>query len=181
MGAGGQGYKPGLEPAVRCSALPTDLPRPRKRLTELLLRTAVEKPGVEEAARQALAPHSWGLRFFRSPQQVLPSPDGRQAAGIRLAVTRLEVSLELCKVSPVRKSPHPSLMLPTSSQQGFGEAAKAVPTGDTEDLACGLVLSSVGYKSRLIDPTVPFDPKLGVIPNVEGRVVDMPGERMAEG
>uniref|UniRef100_K9IKS2 NADPH:adrenodoxin oxidoreductase, mitochondrial n=1 Tax=Desmodus rotundus TaxID=9430 RepID=K9IKS2_DESRO len=124
------------------------VPRPRRRLTELMLQTATEKPGREEAAGQALASRAWGLRFFRSPQQVLPSPDGRQAAGIRLAVTRLE---------------------------GAGETARAVPTGDTEDLPCGLVLSSVGYKSRAIDPSVPFDPKLGVIPNVEGRVVDVPG------
>uniref|UniRef100_A0A4W2F5N0 NADPH:adrenodoxin oxidoreductase, mitochondrial n=1 Tax=Bos indicus x Bos taurus TaxID=30522 RepID=A0A4W2F5N0_BOBOX len=122
--------------------------RPRKRLMELLLRTATEKPGVEEAARRASASRAWGLRFFRSPQQVLPSPDGRRAAGIRLAVTRLE---------------------------GIGEATRAVPTGDVEDLPCGLVLSSIGYKSRPIDPSVPFDPKLGVVPNMEGRVVDVPG------
>lgn len=56
-----------------------------------------------------------------------------------------------------------------------------MPTGDMEDLPCGLVLSSVGYKSRPIDPSVPFDPKLGVIPNMEGRVVDVPGERVWEG
>uniref|UniRef100_A0A2K5DQD6 NADPH:adrenodoxin oxidoreductase, mitochondrial n=1 Tax=Aotus nancymaae TaxID=37293 RepID=A0A2K5DQD6_AOTNA len=124
------------------------VPRPRKRLTELLLRTAVEKPGPEEAARRASASRAWGLRFFRSPQQVLPSPDGRGAAGVRLAVTRLE---------------------------GVGETTRAVPTGAMEDLPCGLVLSSVGYKSRPIDPSVPFDSKLGVIPNVEGRVTDVPG------
>uniref|UniRef100_A0A2K5P7Z2 NADPH:adrenodoxin oxidoreductase, mitochondrial n=2 Tax=Cercopithecinae TaxID=9528 RepID=A0A2K5P7Z2_CERAT len=124
------------------------VPRPRKRLTELLLRTATEKPGPEEAARRASASRAWGLRFFRSPQQVLPSPDGRRAAGVRLAVTRLE---------------------------GVGEATRAVPTGDMEDLPCGLVLSSVGYKSRPVDPSVPFDSKLGVIPNVEGRVMDVPG------
>lgn len=53
-----------------------------------------------------------------------------------------------------------------------------MPTGDTEDLPCGLVLSSVGYKSRPIDPSVPFDPKLGVIPNMEGRVLGVPGERV---
>ncbi|XP_010629047.1 NADPH:adrenodoxin oxidoreductase, mitochondrial isoform X2 [Fukomys damarensis] len=125
-----------------------EVPRPRKRLTELLHRTATEKLGAEEAARQASAPRAWGLRFFRSPQQVLPSPDGQRAAGIRLALTRLE---------------------------GVGEATRAVPTGETEDLLCGLVLSSVGYKSRPIDPSVPFDPKLGVIPNTEGRVVGVPG------
>ncbi|XP_032097663.1 NADPH:adrenodoxin oxidoreductase, mitochondrial isoform X12 [Sapajus apella] len=125
-----------------------EVPRPRKRLMELLLRTAMEKPGREEAAHWASASRAWGLRFFRSPQQVLPSPDGRGAAGVRLAVTRLE---------------------------GVGEATRAVPTGVMEDLPCGLVLSSIGYKSRPIDPSVPFDSKLGVIPNVEGRVTDVPG------
>ncbi|KAF6093753.1 ferredoxin reductase [Phyllostomus discolor] len=144
------GTRPILDPAdfLGLQDRIQEAPRPRRRLTELLLRTASEKPVREEAAGQALASRAWGLRFFRSPQQVLPSPDGRRVAGIRLAVTRLE---------------------------GTGEAACAVPTGDTEDLPCGLVLSSVGYKSRPIDPSVPFDPKLGVIPNVEGRVADVPG------
>ncbi|XP_008071530.1 NADPH:adrenodoxin oxidoreductase, mitochondrial isoform X2 [Carlito syrichta] len=144
------GTRPILDPAdfLGLQDRIKEVPRPRKRLTELLLRTATEQPGMEEAARQTSASRAWGLRFFRSPQQVLPSPEGRRAAGIRLAVTRLE---------------------------GVGEATQAVPTGDVEDLPCGLVLSSVGYKSRPIDPSVPFDPKLGVIPNTEGRVVDVPG------
>ncbi|XP_032473318.1 NADPH:adrenodoxin oxidoreductase, mitochondrial isoform X2 [Phocoena sinus] len=144
------GTRPILDPAdfLGLQDRIKEVPRPRKRLMELLLRAAMEKPGVAEAARRASASRAWGLRFFRSPQQVLPSPDGRRAAGIRLAVTRLE---------------------------GVGEAARAVPTGDVEDLPCGLVLSSIGYKSCPIDPSVPFDPKLGVIPNVEGRVVDVPG------
>uniref|UniRef100_A0A9L0IBR8 NADPH:adrenodoxin oxidoreductase, mitochondrial n=1 Tax=Equus asinus TaxID=9793 RepID=A0A9L0IBR8_EQUAS len=146
------GTRPILDPAdfLGLQDRIKEVPRPRKRLTELLLRTATEKPGAEEAARQASASRTWGLRFFRSPQQVLPSPDGRQVAGIRLAVTRLE---------------------------GVGDTTRAVPTGDVEDLPCGLVLSSVGYKSRPIDHSVPFDPKLGVIPNMEGRVVDVPGVR----
>uniref|UniRef100_A0A2K5VSV4 NADPH:adrenodoxin oxidoreductase, mitochondrial n=1 Tax=Macaca fascicularis TaxID=9541 RepID=A0A2K5VSV4_MACFA len=143
------GARPILDPAdfLGLQDKIKEVPRPRKRLTELLLRTATEKPGPEEAARWASASRAWGLRFFRSPQQVLPSPDGRRA-GVRLAVTRLE---------------------------GVGEATRAVPTGDMEDLPCGLVLSSVGYKSRPVDPSVPFDSKLGVIPNVEGRVMDVPG------
>lgn len=144
------GTRPILDPAdfLGLQDRIKEAPRPRKRLTELLLQTATEKAGLEEAACQALATRAWGLRFFRSPQQVLPTPDGRRAAGIRLAVTRLE---------------------------GVGEATRAVPTGDVEDLPCGLVLSSVGYKSRPIDPSVPFNPKLGVIPNREGRVMDAPG------
>lgn len=51
-----------------------DVPRPRRRLTELLLRTATEKPGVEEAARQALASRAWGLRFFPKPPAGAPYP-----------------------------------------------------------------------------------------------------------
>ncbi|XP_063513033.1 NADPH:adrenodoxin oxidoreductase, mitochondrial isoform X6 [Pongo pygmaeus] len=144
------GARPILDPAdfLGLQDKIKEVPRPRKRLTELLFRTATEKPGPEEAVRQASASRAWGLRFFRSPQQVLPSPDGRRAAGVRLAVTRLE---------------------------GVDEATRAVPTGDIEDLPCGLVLSSIGYKSRPVDPSVPFDSKLGVIPNVEGRVMDVPG------
>lgn len=142
------GTRPILDPAdfLGVQDRIKDAPRPRKRLTELLLKTVTAKATPGPATSQAS--RTWGLRFFRSPQQVLPSPDGHRAAGIRLAVTRLE---------------------------GEGETARAVATEDTEDLPCGLVLSSVGYKSLPIDPSVPFDPKHGVIPNVEGRVTDVPG------
>ena len=35
-----------------------------------------------------------------------------------------------------------------------------------------MVLRSIGYRSLLIDPAVPFDNQLGIIPNRQGRVVD---------
>ncbi|XP_056405715.1 NADPH:adrenodoxin oxidoreductase, mitochondrial [Hyla sarda] len=125
-----------------------DLPRPRKRLTELLVKSTLEAPGEKEAARWAQSDREWGLRFFRSPLAVLPSEDGRRAAGVRLSVTRLE---------------------------GSGEGAVAVPTGETEDISCGLILSSIGYRSVLISPGVPFLPKQGIIPNSMGRVQRVPG------
>ncbi|KAM9639948.1 NADPH:adrenodoxin oxidoreductase, mitochondrial isoform 3-T3 [Morphnus guianensis] len=137
----------GLENAIK------DAPRPRKRLTELLIKTALEKPGekmmeAQAAAAQAAAPREWGLKFQRSPQEVLPTADGRRARGIRMALTRLE---------------------------GLGDSAKAVPTGDVEELECGLVLSSIGYRSLPLDPAVPFDTQRGVIPNSSGRVEGVPG------
>uniref|UniRef100_A0A8C5TTS1 NADPH:adrenodoxin oxidoreductase, mitochondrial n=1 Tax=Malurus cyaneus samueli TaxID=2593467 RepID=A0A8C5TTS1_9PASS len=92
----------GLENAVK------DAPRPRKRLTELMMKTALEKPG-EKAV------------------------------------------------------------------EGLGDSAKAVPTGDVEELECGLVLSSIGYRSLPLDPAVPFDSQRGVIPNSSGRVEGVPG------
>ncbi|MDX6376205.1 MAG: ferredoxin/flavodoxin---NADP+ reductase [Gaiellaceae bacterium] len=50
---------------------------------------------------------------------------------------------------------------------------RAVPTGETEVLECGLVLRSVGYRGTPLEG-VPFDPQRAVIPNEGGRVA--PGE-----
>ncbi|KAK1163894.1 NADPH:adrenodoxin oxidoreductase, mitochondrial isoform X1 [Acipenser oxyrinchus oxyrinchus] len=126
----------GLREAVQ------DIPRPRKRLTELLMKAALEKAAGKEAERE------WSLRFLRSPTHILPSPDRSRAAGIRLAVTRLE---------------------------GSGEHARAVLTGEVEEVECGLIVSSIGYQSLPIDPTVPFDPRQAIIPNRMGRVQQAPG------
>uniref|UniRef100_A0AAR2JP89 NADPH:adrenodoxin oxidoreductase, mitochondrial n=1 Tax=Pygocentrus nattereri TaxID=42514 RepID=A0AAR2JP89_PYGNA len=117
-----------------------DLPRPRKRLTELMMKTVKTESGQHKANK------SWGFRFLRSPLEVLPGPDGKRVAGIRLAVNKLEV-----------------------------RDAKAVPTGQTEDLECGMVISSIGYKSLPIDPCVPFDPRSAIVPNNMGRVKDTAG------
>ncbi|XP_074475247.1 NADPH:adrenodoxin oxidoreductase, mitochondrial [Sebastes fasciatus] len=125
-----------------------DLPRPRKRLTELMLKTALEIPGEKERERRNEASHVWGLRFFRSPVEILADPDRNRAAGIRLAVNRLE---------------------------GSGEGARAVLTGEVEDVPCGLVVSSIGYKSLPIDPSVPFDSRKAIVPNNMGRVQQAAG------
>lgn len=118
-----------------------DLPRPRKRLTELMLKALKEQDSKKESRK-------WGFRFLRSPQEVLPSADGSHAAAIRLALNRLE---------------------------GSGEGARAVPTGEVEEVACGIVISSIGYKSLPIDPSVPFDPRNAIVPNSMGRVQDSTG------
>ena len=44
-------------------------------------------------------------------------------------------------------------------------------TDETETIACGLVLSSVGYRAVPL-PDVPFDERAYVLPNDRGRVVD---------
>jgi ferredoxin--NADP+ reductase len=51
---------------------------------------------------------------------------------------------------------------------------RAVPTAQTEDLSCGLVLRSIGYRGQPI-PDVPFDDKRNVIRNTAGRVTDPDG------
>jgi ferredoxin--NADP+ reductase len=56
-----------------------------------------------------------------------------------------------------------------------GGSQKARDTGEREELACELVLRSVGYTGVPI-PGVPFDQKRGTILNREGRVLDVEGE-----
>jgi len=51
---------------------------------------------------------------------------------------------------------------------------KAIATNETYDLPVGLVFRSVGYKGRAL-PGVPFDERKGVVPNIDGRVVEAPG------
>jgi ferredoxin--NADP+ reductase len=51
---------------------------------------------------------------------------------------------------------------------------RAVATGTRETIPAGIVLRSVGYRGLPL-PGVPFDEARGVIPNVEGRVVDEQG------
>jgi ferredoxin--NADP+ reductase len=52
-----------------------------------------------------------------------------------------------------------------------GGTLRAKDTGECEELACGLVLRSVGYKGIPIEG-VPFDEKRGLILNEGGRVLD---------
>ncbi|MFC5187424.1 FAD-dependent oxidoreductase [Actinomadura harenae] len=48
---------------------------------------------------------------------------------------------------------------------------ETVPTGETEHLEAGLVLTSIGYRARPL-PGLPFDDVRAVVPNDRGRVVD---------
>ena len=51
---------------------------------------------------------------------------------------------------------------------------RAVGSGETEVIECGLVLRSIGYRGVPL-PGVPFDERRGVIPNEAGRVTETPG------
>lgn len=83
--------------------------------------------------------------FFRKPDRFLPSDNGCSVRGVRLEKTCLKEN---------------------------GESGKqlAVGSGQFEDLECGLVLKSIGYKSVPVDG-LPFDKHRGVVPNTKGRVL----------
>jgi ferredoxin--NADP+ reductase len=104
--------------------------------------------------RPAGRPRRIVLRFLLSPTSLLAGEDGRLAA---VEFVHNELS------------------------QGDGGRLVARPTGETERISAGLVFRAIGYRGIPL-PGVPFDERAGVIPNVDGRVVDpdsgeaLPGE-----
>jgi ferredoxin--NADP+ reductase len=63
------------------------------------------------------------------------------------------------------------LVLRKNALAGEPFRQSAVPTAVERELPCGLVFRAIGYRGEPI-PGVPFDPRKGVIPNRDGRVVD---------
>ncbi len=49
------------------------------------------------------------------------------------------------------------------------ENGQAVGTGETYEIACGLVVAAIGYRADPV-PGLPFDEKRGIIPNDKGRI-----------
>ncbi|MDQ3608507.1 MAG: FAD-dependent oxidoreductase [Actinomycetota bacterium] len=92
--------------------------------------------------------HRVVLRFLRSPLEVLGDEEGR-VRGLRIGINRIE-------------------------RRDDGRLA-AVPTGREEEMECGLVLRSIGYRGSPVC-TVPFDAERGLVRNDGGRVVDDEGE-----
>jgi ferredoxin--NADP+ reductase len=106
---------------------------------------------AERGWRDSDRPQRVVLKFLRSPLALLG--DGRVEA-VRVAVNRIEASAD--------------------------GRLQAVPTGEEEEIPCGLVIRSIGYRGVKV-PGVPFDERRGLIRNLGGRVVDdanapLPGE-----
>ncbi len=93
--------------------------------------------------------HRISLKFLRSPIEILGEGEDGPVTGIRVAINRIE---------------------PDASGR-----LRAVPTGEEEVIACGLVMRSIGYRGDPIDD-VPFDARRGLIRNDGGRVCAEDGE-----
>lgn len=120
-----------------------NLPRQKKRLVELMCKTAFGEPtDVDLKKNNKLYP-----LFFRSPVEILSS--GSKVTGIRFEINKLVVSDD--------------------------GSTQAVGTGNFEEVNCGLVLRSIGYRSIQVDKGIPFDSRMGFIPNIDGRIVEEAG------
>jgi adrenodoxin-NADP+ reductase len=116
--------------------------RSRRRQVDLI-RTLASP--TASAAGTPTAPREVALRFLLMPRAILPDPKQPSRVG--------------------------SLVLERSRLEGPAGRQVAVPTGQTLELKCDLVLRSIGYRSEPIRG-VPFDPKRAVVANSKGRIVD---------
>lgn len=89
--------------------------------------------------------HRVVLKFLSSPVEILGEGDQGPVTGLKFARNRIE-----------------------PDAQG---RLRAVSTGEIEEIECGLVLRSIGYRGRPVDD-IPFDQRRGLIRNLGGRVCD---------
>jgi ferredoxin/flavodoxin---NADP+ reductase len=92
--------------------------------------------------------HRISLRFLYSPVEVLGDGEHGPVTGLRVVRNRIEA--------------------------GDDGRLRAVSTGLEEEIECGLVLRSIGYRGRPLEG-IPFDERAGVIRNDGGRVCDEQG------
>ncbi|GLT98547.1 hypothetical protein SLE2022_160470 [Rubroshorea leprosula] len=114
--------------------------RIHRRIYELLSKAAISGSAQPSSDQRELH-----FVFFRQPDKFLESDNRRgHVSGVQLEQTVLK------GVGPGRQI--------------------AVGTGQFEDIDCGVVLKSIGYKSVPVDGLL-FDNQKGVVPNIQGRVL----------
>jgi ferredoxin--NADP+ reductase len=93
--------------------------------------------------------HRLVLQFLRSPVEILGENETGPVTGVRVVRNRIERDAD--------------------------GRLRAVPTGEYEEIECGLVLRSIGYRGRPLGD-IPFDERRGLIRNDGGRVTDEEGQ-----
>ena len=126
---------------LHIKSLIPQLPRSRKRLIDLMCKTALE-PSQEKLN---IVLRQWELSFLQSPVEIL-NDSNNNVCGIKLEKNKL-----------IKKDDGTST---------------AIGTGEFSEIECGMVLRSIGYKSIHLEKGIPFDKRLGIIPNIDGRVVE---------
>lgn len=145
-----------FEPIDR-SLYPPDikkLPRVQKRIGEILVKGTTAKPQE--------SPKSWALDFLKAPKAIISTSDHISS----IKVTKQQFTQDADRLDPL---------------------ARVVPTGEEASIDASVAFRSVGYKSTalpgLSEIGVPFDNKMGIIPNdIYGRIISPslgPGELTA--
>ena len=72
------------------------VPQRRRRLIQLLLKTALEQPSEKDATRWQVASKEWLLKFLRSPKEILAEEESNKVRGINFTINKLVVGTLLC-------------------------------------------------------------------------------------
>nr|GMD15040.1 NADPH:adrenodoxin oxidoreductase, mitochondrial isoform X1 [Ipomoea batatas] len=115
--------------------------RINRRIHELLSKAAISAAPYPTPGQRELH-----FVFFRKPERFLES-DARSCHGAGVKFERTIIREDVVSGKQI-----------------------AVATGQFDDLECGLVLKSIGYKSVCVEG-LPFDPQNGIVPNIRGRVL----------
>ncbi|XP_071509397.1 NADPH:adrenodoxin oxidoreductase, mitochondrial-like [Diadema antillarum] len=131
-------------------AMIPDLPRPKKRITELMMKTARGATSSPERERPESSLREWHLDFFHNPIEILSSSSSSngRVSGVKFEINQIK---------------------------DIDGKESLVPTGETDVIPCGLVLRSIGYKSVHVDDFIPFDHEQSIIKNEQGRVAGIQG------
>ena len=103
-------------------------------------------------------------------------PIMKAIASAERAETSRTLNIEFCK-SPLQIKGNErveSIVLEQNELTGEPFQVKAQGTGQTEEIPCGLVFRSVGYRGTAM-PGIPFDESWGVYPNENGRIAGEDG------
>lgn len=132
------------------------LDRPRKRLTEFMLKLA--KDGLELKGNQTKL---LKFLFLHKPIEIIGNLEDKQVKGVKLE--QFEYDIETFK------------NLNLASEEDLNKL-KLKDLNKTITLDAGLLIRSIGFKNVNIDNTeIPFDKKLNVIPNDHGKVLEKEG------
>lgn len=121
------------------------LPRNRRRLTELLLNLSTKK-GISERVE-----HDKGvqfvLKFLAQPKRIVVDPESGKVSALELQ------QAEYCDTGSF-----------------VDEKARPQAMDAYESIDCGLIIRSIGYKAVAIDKKLPLDTERGAILNTRGRI-----------
>jgi adrenodoxin-NADP+ reductase len=146
--------------------------RPQRRLAQILAKGSATPPPADDAASSSSSSSSssqraWRLRFFLSPVSFHASPAQPDALA-RIRFERTEYCFDPNAVADAADS--------AAANHPFSATAKVRGTGHFEELPAAVAFRSIGYKAAplpgLAALGVPFDARLGIVPNdAHGRVL----------
>ncbi|CAN8002892.1 unnamed protein product [Ixodes hexagonus] len=116
----------------------SDLPRPRKRLLELLLQTAEKQRANHD--------RSWELRFLRSPAKFVSDSQGGRVSSVEFSVNRLEGSGSRLKAVPTGETETLECQMVLKS---IGYGSEMVDPDIPFDAARGIIPNSEGRVDSL--------------------------------